>query len=239
MPSIRFTASVVIAAAGSLALTACGTQTASSASSSAPVGSQVSAAPALQPTEKQFLDTLNEFARQCSPDAPSDNGAAPDPGTLPGGIPSGAAPRTDKPAGTPDANGDIPIPVDESGEMPDKPMRSGPPQEVELDAIEKCAAAKHAERLTTEAAGEPHTTYRALQQTIVAAGYRTDRIHEMPDLGGDPRARVDLRFMGSGLVVEVIGTGTGVIAEPFGAPVDESVSVTEVRRKPNLDAPSS
>ncbi|MET9704081.1 hypothetical protein [Streptomyces griseus] len=239
MPSIRFTASVVIAAAGSLALTACGTQTASSASSSAPVGSQVSAAPALQPTEKQFLDTLNEFARQCSPDAPSDNGAAPDPGTLPGGIPSGAAPRTDKPAGTPDANGDIPIPVDESGEMPDKPMRSGPPQEVELDAIEKCAAAKHAERLTTEAASEPHTTYSALQRTIVAAGYRTDRIHEMPDLGGDPRARVDLRFMGSGLVVEVIGTGTGLIAEPFGAPVDESVSVTEVRRKPNLDAPSS
>lgn len=238
MPSIRFTASVVIAAAGSLALTACGTQTASS-TSTAPVGSQASASPARQPTEKQFLDILNTFARQCSPDAPSGSGAAPDPGTLPGGIPSGVAPRTDKPAGTPDANGDIPIPVDESAEMPDKPMQSGPPQEVELSEIEKCAAAKHAERLTTQAAGEPHTTYSTLQQTITAAGYRTDRIHKMPDLGGDPRARVDLRFMGSGLAVEVIGTGTGVIAEPFGVPEDESVSVTEVRRKPNLDAPSA
>ncbi|WP_329020264.1 hypothetical protein [Streptomyces sp. NBC_00690] len=238
MPSIRFTASVVIAAAASLALTACGTQTALSTSTT-PVGSQVSASPARQPTEKQFLDILNKFARECSPDAPSGSGAAPDPGTLPGGIPSGVAPRTDKPAGTPDANGDIPIPVDESGEMPDKPMQSGPPQEVELGEIEKCAAAKHAERLTTKAAGEPHTTYSTLQQTIVSAGYRTDRIHKMPDLGGDPRARVDLRFMGSSLAVEVIGTGTGVIAEPFGAPADESVSVTEVRRKPNLDAPSS
>lgn len=238
MPSIRFTASVVIAAAGSLALTACGTQT-SSSTSTTPVGSQVSASPARQPTEKQFLDLLDKFARPCSPDTPSGSGAAPDPGALPGGIPSGAAPRTDKPAGTPDANGDIPIPVDESGEMPDRPMRSGPPQEVELGEIEKCAAAKHAEHLTTGAAGEPHTTYSKLQHTIIAAGYPTDRIHKMPDLGGDPRARVDLRFMGSGIAVEVIGTTTGVIAEPFGAPEDENVSVTEVRRKPNLDAPFS
>ncbi|NEB96558.1 hypothetical protein [Streptomyces anulatus] len=238
MPSMRFTASVVLAAAGSLALTACGTQTASS-TSSASVGSHVSASPDRQPTEKQFLDLLNEFARQCSPDASGRSGAAPDPETQPGGIPSGAAPRTDKPAGTPDANGDIPVPVDESGETPDKPMRSGPPQEVELGGIEKCAGAKHAERLTTEAAGKPHTAYSALEQTIAAAGYRTDRIHKMPDLGGDPRARVDLRFMGSVLAVDVIGTGTGVIAEPFGASEDESVSVTEVRRKPNLDAPSS
>lgn len=238
MPSTRFTAPVFLAAVGSLALTACGTQTASSTSTT-PVGSQVSASPARQPTEKQFLDMLNKFARQCSPDAPSGSSAAPDPGTLPGGIPSGEAPRTDKPAGTPDANGDIPIPVDESGEMPDKPMQSGPPQEVELGEIEKCAAAKHAERITTKAAGQPHTTYSTLQQTIIGAGYRTDRIHKMPDLGGDPRARVDLRFMGSRLALEVIGTGTGVIVEPFGAPEDEGVSVTEVRRKPNLDAPSS
>ncbi|MFJ1802546.1 hypothetical protein [Streptomyces sp. NPDC088180] len=238
MSPIRFTASVVLAAAGLLALTACGTRTASSTSTT-PVGSQVSASTAPQPTEKQFLDLLDRFARPCSPDAPSGSGAAPDPGTLPGGIPSGAAPRTDKPAGTPDANGDIPIPVDESGEMPDKPTQSGPPREVELGEIEKCAAAKHVERLTTEAAGKPHTAYSTLQQTVVAAGYPTDRIHKMPDLGGDPRARVDLRFMGSCLAVEVIGTGTGVIAEPFGAPEDESVPVTEVRRKPNLDAPSS
>lgn len=234
MPSIRFTASIVIAAAGSLALAACGTQTASSASTT-PVSPQVSASPPREPTEKQFLDILNKFARQCSSGASSGSGAAPDPGTLPGGV----APRTDKPAGTPDANDGIPIPVDESGEMPDKPVQSGPPREVELDDIGKCAAAKHAERLTTTAAGAPLTTYSTLQHVIIAAGYRTDRIHKMPDLGGDPRARVDLRFMGSGLAVEVVGTGTGVIAEPFGAPEDESVSVTEVRRKPNLDAPSS
>ncbi|MCP9958343.1 hypothetical protein [Streptomyces sudanensis] len=223
---------------GFLSLTACGTQTASSTSTTS-AGSEVSASPTRQPTEKQFLDTLNEFARQCSPDAPSGSSAAPDPGTLPGGIPVGEAPRTDKPAGTPDANGDIPIPVDESGEMPDKPMQPGPPQEVELGEIEKCPAAKHVERITTKAAGQPHITYSALQQTIIAAGYRTDRIHKMPDLSGDPRARVDLRFMGSRLALEVIGSGTGVIVEPFGAPEDESVAVIEVRRKPNLDAPPS
>lgn len=238
MPSIRFTASIVIAAVGSLVLTACGTQAASSTSTT-PVSSQASATPHRQPTEKQFLDILNKFARQCSTGSPSGSGVAPDPGTLPGGIPGGVAPRTDKPAGSPDANDGTPIPVDESGEMPDKPVQTGPPQEVELGEIEKCAAAKHVERLTTTAAGAPHNTYSTLQHAIIAAGYRTDRIHKMPDLGGDPRARVDLRFMGSGLAVEVVGTGTGVIAEPFGAPEDESVSVTEVRRKPNLDAPSS
>lgn len=91
MPSIRFTASIVIAAAGSLALTACGTQTASSTSTT-PVGSQVSASPARQPTEKQFLDILTKFARQCSPTPP----AAAAPHQIPGHCPA-ASPAVQPP----------------------------------------------------------------------------------------------------------------------------------------------
>ncbi|MEU1538779.1 hypothetical protein ABZ461_11740 [Actinacidiphila glaucinigra] len=62
-----------------------------------------------------------------------------------------------------------------------------------------------------------------------------------PCSGGRNRlhASVDLRFMGSRLALEVTGTSSGVIVEVFGAPETEDVEVTDVRRKPKLDALTS
>ncbi|MEV6655186.1 hypothetical protein [Streptomyces sp. NPDC051219] len=46
-------------------------------------------------------------------------------------------------------------------------------------------------------------------------------------------------MMGSHLALEITGTSSGVIVEAFGAPETEDVNVTDVKRKPKLDAPTS
>lgn len=46
-------------------------------------------------------------------------------------------------------------------------------------------------------------------------------------------------MMGNHLALEVTGTSRGMIVETFGAPETENVKVTDVKRKPKLDAPTS
>ncbi|MER5775484.1 hypothetical protein ABT144_14535 [Streptomyces sp. NPDC002039] len=78
-----------------------------------------------------------------------------------------------------------------------------------------------------------------MRGSLIRLGYPAARIHRMPDHAGAPRARLDLRALGSRLALEVTGTGAGVITEAFGAPEDESVHVLDVEHKPNLDSPTS
>lgn len=61
----------------------------------------------------------------------------------------------------------------------------------------------------------------------------------MPSRAGAPRARLDLRFIGSNVALAVTGTSSGVTVEAFGAPETEDVEVTDVQRDPELDAPTS
>jgi len=46
-------------------------------------------------------------------------------------------------------------------------------------------------------------------------------------------------MMGSHLALEVTWTSSGVVVEAFGDPETEDVNVTEVKRKPKPDGPTS
>ncbi|MDQ0994437.1 hypothetical protein QFZ74_005665 [Streptomyces sp. V3I7] len=46
-------------------------------------------------------------------------------------------------------------------------------------------------------------------------------------------------MIGSHLALEVTSTSSGVIANALEAPETEGVNVTDVKRKPKLDAPTS
>ncbi|MEV8309744.1 hypothetical protein AB0P36_20930 [Streptomyces flavidovirens] len=108
-----------------------------------------------------------------------------------------------------------------------------------MTAIEKCTGDEHAQRVSEAFKNTKTTGYRAMQSKLTDLDYPASRIHRMPDHAGAPRARLDLRMMGSHLALEVTGTSSGVIVEAFGAPETEDVKVTEVKRKPKLDEPTS
>ncbi|MFC9819420.1 hypothetical protein ACFWG6_08185 [Streptomyces erythrochromogenes] len=61
----------------------------------------------------------------------------------------------------------------------------------------------------------------------------------MPDHAGAPWMRIDLRTMGGHLALEVTASGSGAVAEAFGAPETEDVEVADVTRGPSPDAPAS
>ncbi|MGW4274603.1 hypothetical protein ACWEGQ_20090 [Streptomyces seoulensis] len=101
--------------------------------------------------EARFLDPANRLAQECTPDAPAAAGpVAPDPRTLPGAptdSPAYGPGRT--PPGTPDAAGDIPVPVeDAASSAPGRPGAPGAVHEVPLSDVEACSGARHAERST-------------------------------------------------------------------------------------------
>ncbi|MFI6421271.1 hypothetical protein ACIBG6_28160 [Streptomyces sp. NPDC050842] len=247
-------AKIVLATAlGSMALTACGTAdpTGRPAVKASAVG--VEARPTSKPTpsptstrplpsddlakhpdpEMRFLALYSRVLDGCVPgglpEPPADPAA--DDAIPPQNLPDGAKPEEP---------GDLSVPLDapeppSSPEPEQTPTRSGPVEEVPLNAIDKCVGDAHVQRIREAFDGAGPADQPALRKKLAALDYPPSRIHRMPDHGGSPRARIDLRFMGNNLILEVTGTGDGVLVEPFGAPETMDVDVAEVKRKPGSD----
>ncbi|MFE7552039.1 hypothetical protein [Streptomyces gardneri] len=126
-----------------------------------------------------------------------------------------------------------PLPTDLPEPPSAEPEPTGPAEEMPLvGPVDKCGADAHAERIRKAFDGESPADYAELRKKLTALHYLPENIHRMPDRGGKPQVRIDLRdmSMSGDLVLEVTGTARGVTAEYFGAPAD--VKVTEVKRKP-------
>ncbi|MFI8186734.1 hypothetical protein ACIF70_40570 [Actinacidiphila glaucinigra] len=194
----------------------------------------------------RFLELINRITLGCAPDAPSDKGddAAPKPEDLPGweGAPTPGYGPGETPPGVPNAEGDIPVPLPSDAPAPPEstpsPAKPKSLEEVPLTDIERCSGSEHAKRVSEAFKDTKTTSYQAMHTTLTGLDYPASRIHQMPNRADAPRARLDLRFMGSHVALEVTGTSSGVIVEVFGAPESEDVKVTDVRRKPRLDAPT-
>ncbi|MGW7435310.1 hypothetical protein [Streptomyces sp. NPDC054849] len=63
----------------------------------------------------------------------------------------------------------------------------------------------------------------ALRPALIELDYPGGRVHQMP--AGDT-TRVDLRFMGGHVALEITGTGPTSKVTPFGAPEGEDVAIT-------------
>jgi hypothetical protein len=250
MRSISFPKSVLAAALGCMVLAGCGAQNA--ATEQLPVGSAVSATTAPDdPTidgesETRFLALMTRVTQSCAPDAPGISGSegVPRPEDLPG-YEGESTPRYgpgETPPGVPNAEGDIPVPLDDPApptpnptSTPDSTGRT-PVNEVPLTGVEECSGGEHAQRVIEAFENTETADYQVMQSKLTALDYPAARIHRMPDRAGAPRARLDLRMLGSNLALEVTGTANGVLVEAFGAPETEDVKVTDVRRMPQPDA---
>jgi hypothetical protein len=203
---------VMTAVLGCLILTGCG---AHATAAHAPTGGTMSADLTADEAELRFLDLATRIAQGCAPGAPT-------PGD------SQVRPRSSTPSGTPNADGDIPVPVD-SEPTPDSTL---PVQveEIALSGVEVCSGEEHVKLVGNAFKGTGAASYQRMADTLTELGYPAARIHEMPEHSGFPRVRLDLRTMGSRLALEVTATGSGVVAEAFGMSELEDVHVTEVRR---------
>ncbi|MFH9862890.1 hypothetical protein [Streptomyces sp. NPDC017202] len=249
MRSISLSKPVVVAALGCMVLSGCGTQHA--ATDQTPAGSAVSATTPLDAphddAETRFLELITRITRGCAPDAPDDKGedAVPEPEDLPGweeAPPPGHGPG-ETPPGVPNGDGDIPVPLpSDAPEPPESPPSPANPEsleEVPLTGIEKCSGGEHAQRVGEGFENTRTTGYRAMHEKLTDLDYPASRIHRMPDRAGAPRARLDLRFIGSHLALEVTATGSAVIIEAFGVPEAEDVRITDVKRRPMPAASTS
>ncbi|MFE4961352.1 hypothetical protein [Streptomyces sp. NPDC056660] len=249
MRSISLPKLVLVAALGCMLLSGCGTQ--NSATDQTAAGNAGSAATPLDAPssvsdpEMRFLALLTRITQSCTPDAPSGKGTGgvPEPEDLPGWEGT-ASPRYgpgETPSGFPNAAGDIPVPVD--GAAPTKPApdptEAKPVEEVSLTGIEKCTGDKHAKRISEAFKDTKTTSYQTMRKRLTDLDYPVSRIHQMPNQAGAPRARLDLRVIGSHLALEVTGASSRVTIDAFGVPETEDVNVTDVKRKPKLDAPTS
>ncbi|MFF4653702.1 hypothetical protein [Streptomyces sp. NPDC001380] len=260
MRSIFLTKSLLAATLGCAVLSACGTSapaadagaghaSAAPAAAHAPAARRDAAAIAGDP-QMRFLDLIDRTLQDCASRTLGDKGDASAPQGLPVRRPGDAAPRPEDlpgwegpqtprfgsgqtPPGTPDAHGDIAVPL--PADAPEPPastaaVRTGAPREVPLSEVEACEGTVHADRITAALRGTAVTGYEALQAKLTGLDYPAERIHRMPQRPGEPRARVDLRFMGGHLVLEVTATRDGVTVEPFGAPETGDVRVVDVQR---------
>jgi hypothetical protein len=240
---------VLVASLGCVILSGCGTHNATAGQTPAghvvPAASSPAALPGDNDPELRFLAVMHRITLLCATEAPDGKGSdsAPEPEDLPGWE---AAPTPEygpgqTPPGVANAEGDIPIPVDDpapSEPAPDSSARK-PVTEVPLTGIEQCDGAEHAQRVSEALKNTKTTSYQAMHKKLTGLDYPASRIHRMPDRAGAPRARLDLRMMGSHLVLEVTGTGDSPTVEAFGAPETEDTNVTDVQRKPKPDAPTS
>ncbi|WP_202500235.1 MULTISPECIES: hypothetical protein [Streptomyces] len=118
--------------------------------------------------------------------------------------------------------------------------RSTSVPEVPLGVVEACAARVHVQRVDDAFESTGTSGYRAMRDKLTELGYPASRIHRMPDVFSDtPRARLDLRVDGGHLALDVTDYGANVVVEAFGAPASTGVSVTDVRRTPIVDRPTS
>lgn len=238
--------SVLVAALGCVVLSGCGTQSASA--DRTPAGSAVSVVKPLgaehggTDPELRFLELNVGIMQSCSPDAPSGSDGPPTPEDL-ALLEDEPEPRYgpgETPPGVPNAQGDVPVPLDDPAPPePNPATRPKPVQEVPLTGVDKCSGREHAQRISTAFKSAKTAGYQEMHQKLTGLDYPASRIHRMANHAGAPRVRLDLRFMGSQLALEITRTSGGVVVEAFGASEEERVRVTEVERKPVLDAPTS
>ncbi|MGW3244887.1 hypothetical protein [Streptomyces sp. NPDC001070] len=246
MRSISLPKPGAVTVLGCMVLSGCGTRHA--ATDRTPAGSAVSVASTPDAEHGadsvlRFLELITSITQSCAPDVPNGKGDVPEPEDLPGweGTPTPRYGPGETPPGVPKAEGDIPAPLDDSEPpepSPESP-RSEPVEEVPLTAAETCSGGRHAKRVSEAFKNTKTTNYRALHKKLTGLGYPASRIHRMPNRAGAPCARLDLRFMGDHLALEVTGTSSGVTAEAFGASEEVRVQVTEVQRQPKPNAPAS
>lgn len=237
---------VLVAVLGCLTLSGCGTQNTTTDQNRA--GRAVSAMPPLKTSlsdnesEMRFLTLMSRITQHCAPDASTVSGGVPKPEDPSGG--EGAPTPRQGPGETapevPSAGGEMPLPLDGPPRAKPTPDSTGskPAQEVPLNGTEKCSGNEHAKRVSNAFKNVRTTNYPAIREKLTDLNYPMSRIHRMPNKAGAPRARLDLRMMGSHLALEVTGTSSGVIVQAFGVPETEDVTVTEVQRKAKLDAPA-
>ncbi|MFD7257666.1 hypothetical protein [Streptomyces sp. NPDC059874] len=257
MRSTSLPKSVLVAVLGCLVLSGCGTRSATT--DQTPAGSAVAAAtplgagPGADDPEIRFLELITRIPPSCYPNAPEagdGKGDVPKPEDLPGweggGSPTPEYGPGETPPGVPNAEDGIPVPLVDDPAPPEPTpgaARPKPVEEVPLVDMEKCSGSEHAKRISAAFENVKTTGYQEMHEKLQGLGYPASRIHRMPNHAGAPRARLDLRFMGGHLALEVTGTGTGtgsgVTVEAFGASEEEHVQVTEVERKPKPDAPAS
>ncbi|MER6996960.1 hypothetical protein [Streptomyces sp. NPDC000410] len=257
MRSMSLSKSVLVAALGCIVLSACGAQKATTDQALAGSASSATTPPDVQSTENdqelRFLELTNRVTLACAPDLPggSGDGGPPRPEDLTGWeeVPAPRYGPGETPPGVPDADGGIPVPL--PSDVPAPPASAPSPakpvsvEEVPLTAVEKCSGDEHAKRVGEAFKGTRTAGYQVMHKKLESLGYPAYRIHRMPDHAGAPRVRLDLRVMGGHEALEVTGTGSGVVAEPFGAPETEDVKLADVKRKPKpklksqLDAPTS
>ncbi|MFE1894868.1 hypothetical protein [Streptomyces yangpuensis] len=248
MRSTTLVKPVLVAAVGCLVLSGCGTQ--ENTPERAPAGNAAGAR-AQGPSspggdqESRFLALMTRTAQGCAPDATGGGGGgAPRPEDLPGAeaVPTPRYGPGTTPPGVPNADGDIPVALDDpapASQPAAGATGSGPAGEVPLTGVEKCVGGEHVKRVADAFRNTKAAGYEALRKQLTDLDYPASRIHRMPDHAGAPRIRVDLRTMGGRVALEVTGTGSGVVAEAFGAPETEDVKVTDVRRGAGPDAPAS
>lgn len=223
-----------------LALSACG---APEPADAAPAGRSVSAGPADDDAEMKFMELATRIAGQCAPDSPSTatpgSSDVPRPEDVPGGgAPSPRYPAGATPPGTPDAEGNIPVDTGDTARPTPDSTQAAQVDEVPLNTLESCAGQAHAKRISDAFRDAGTSDYAQLADKLTALGYPAARIHRMADQSGSPRARLDLRVMGGRLALEIVATRSTAVVEAFGAPEHEDVDLTQVRRKPVLDAPA-
>ncbi len=236
-----------MAALGCMVLSGCGTQNATT--NQIPAGSAVSVStprggePSDDDAEMRFLELIAGIMQSCDPEAPGGSGGVPKPEDLPGweGAPTPRYGPGETPPGVPNAEGAIPVPLDDPAPPEPTPeaTRPKPVEEVPLAGIETCSGSEHAKRISEVFKNAKTPGYQDMREKLTALDYPASRIHQMPNQAGAPRVRLDLRFMGGHLALEVTGTNSGVTVEAFGASEEEDVQVTEVKRNPKPDAPTS
>lgn len=247
MRSISLAKPVLVAALGCMVLSGCGTHNATTGETHA--GSALSTTSPLEAPlddpETRFLALITRITLSCDPDAPKNKGEVPQPEDLPGweDAPPPRYGLGQTPPGDPDSDGDIPVPLPSDAPRPPESTPSAakpePLPEMPLTGIDKCSGRKHAKRVTEAFQNTKTTSYQTMHTKLMGLDYPASRIRRMPSHAGVLRARVDLRFIGSNLALEVTATSNRVIAEAFGVPETEDVKLSDVKRKPRPNARTS
>ncbi|MET9672470.1 hypothetical protein ABZY68_05135 [Streptomyces sp. NPDC006482] len=235
----RISAALIAAGLSSLVLVGCGTEKSGAGTAPASAGSSVR--PVSAPTAaddsasaKRFsklVHTVNAECRKAVP-APTDANGKPIP--LPEDLPG----YEERPV---DGYGPDNPPPTKDGIGPDPNSSEGPPQDfvreleprdfgaVPLDAEDRCIADKHAERIREGFGGKGATSAEVLREALLKLDYPASRVHAMPDRGGSPRVRLDLRI-DSQAALEIVGTSGALAIEPFAAVAHPNLKITDVKR---------
>ncbi|MCJ0871198.1 hypothetical protein [Streptomyces sp. AP-93] len=249
--------SLLLAVVGCVVLSGCGTRNATTDLALAGSGVSAVGTQDAAPSDEeflQFLELMNNMPSSCAQEVADEKGVLPE--DLPaGGVPPEPEQAPDGKGGpgpehAPGGSSPEPLKADEGipVRLPDAPAPPepdpdvtppDPKEEVTLNAAEECFGGDHVRRVSEAFENTKTADYQAMQKKLTDLGYPAAYIHRMPDHEGAPRARVDLRLLGSRLALEVTGTSSGVSAEAFGASEEEGVNVADVKRKPKQGAPAS